>query len=65
MGTNENLCVGRVISLGHLEDYTAGWPSTGAYFMRSVSFLLMSAMFHKSLLIIEDSEEVLKNMAKW
>lgn len=47
MGTNKNLCVGRIILLGHLEDYTARWPSAGAYFITFVSFLLMSARFHK------------------
>lgn len=57
MGTNKNLCVGRIIFLGHLEDYIARWPSAGAYFIRFGSFLLMSTRFHKSLIIIEDSKE--------
>ena len=64
MGTNNNLCVGRIIALGHLEDCTARWPPAGGCFIRSVPFLLMSAMFHKRLVIIEDSMEILKNIIK-
>lgn len=52
METNRNLCVGRVIALGHLENYIISWPPAGVHFIWFMSFLLISVPFHQSIVIM-------------